>query len=686
MLICDEVPCNVVGRRLSFEGGHSHVWKLGSSIEHAAGLTQVMATDPPAERPRVGAVVREVQQALYTADDREQLDANVCAVFADSDPYVFAWVGEYDADADAVVPRAAAGVEEGYLDDISIRVDEAPDCTGPTATAVRTGEIQAIQHIRENPDYEPWREQALERGYRSSAAVPITSDEDRYGVLNVYADRPAAFDDAERRLLAELGETIGMAADRLESRAELRARKRQYERLAERVSDAYYAVDADWEITYWNDQMATRTDVPAADVVGTKFWEAFPELLGTKAETNYREAMATQETRSFEMHLDDPFGYWVEVDVYPDDDGLSVFSREITERRERERELQETTKTLRTIIEASPDPVIMLDDELQVTIWNPAAGAVFGWTEDEILGERAPFVPDEKAAEFDEFIERLDAGTDNQFVDTVRRTKAGERIDVSLSSTKVEVDGEMVGYLGIFKDIRQRKAYEQRLEEQRDGLKVLNQMVRHDIRNDLQRVSAYAELLGRSLDEVDSDHVEKIRASVESATELTHSAGELAEAMVEVDRETDPVPLRSTLSSQLEEVRATHSTASVTVDGPLPTVSVTANEMLSSVFRNLLKNAVQHNDAEVPEVVVSASDGPGTVTVRVADNGSGIADDRKGEIFGRGEKGLDSDGTGIGLYLVETLVTGYGGDVRVEDNDPRGTVFVVELPKADRST
>ena len=104
--------------------------------------------------------------------------------------------------------------------------------------------------------------------------------------------------------------------------------------------------------------------------------------------------------------------------------------------------------------------------------------------------------------------------------------------------------------------------------------------------------------------------------------------------------------------------------------------------MLASVFRNLLTNAVQHNDEDVPEVTVAATTDGERVTVRVADNGPGIAEERKDTIFNQGETGLDSAGTGLGLYLVETLVNRYGGTVSVEDNDPTGTVFVVELPVA----
>jgi len=69
--------------------------------------------------------------------------------------------------------------------------------------------------------------------------------------------------------------------------------------------------------------------------------------------------------------------------------------------------------------------------------------------------------------------------------------------------------------------------------------------------------------------------------------------------------------------------------------------------------------------------------------VSIADNGPGIADTHKEQIFQEGQKGLESGGTGIGLYLVNTLVDRYGGDVWVEDNEPTGSVFVVELPLAD---
>jgi signal transduction histidine kinase len=147
----------------------------------------------------------------------------------------------------------------------------------------------------------------------------------------------------------------------------------------------------------------------------------------------------------------------------------------------------------------------------------------------------------------------------------------------------------------------------------------------------------------------------------------------------------DRVDLHSTLERELDEIESEYPDAHLTVEGSLPAVQVRADRMLDSVFRNLLSNAVQHNDKAVPEISVSATNHDGKVVVRIADNGPGVPDGQKEEIFGKGEKGLDSAGTGLGLHLVQHLITHYGGDVWVEDNDPEGAVFAVELPLVDAS-
>jgi len=202
-------------------------------------------------------------------------------------------------------------------------------------------------------------------------------------------------------------------------------------------------------------------------------------------------------------------------------------------------------------------------------------------------------------------------------------------------------------------------------------------------RDDLQLVGAYAELLDDHVDEEGERHLEIITENTESAVALTTTVRDLARVMLREDAEPKQVSLDHVLSQQVEEVRSAYPEAVFTVEESVPDEAVVADEMLSSVFRNLLQNAVQHNDETPPIIEVSASVTEDTVEVRIADNGPGVPEHLREEVFGKGERGLDSPGAGIGLYLVRSLVESYGGDVWIEDNDPTGAVFVVELELAE---
>jgi len=254
-------------------------------------------------------------------------------------------------------------------------------------------------------------------------------------------------------------------------------------------------------------------------------------------------------------------------------------------------------------------------------------------------------------------------------------------LEISASNFTSEIE-QTLGTLFVIRDITTRKKAQQQLQEQRDNLDILNQVLRHDIRNDLQLVTGYGDVLTDHVDEDGAEHLDTLRESANHAVELTETARDMADVMLsrEDAQQQNRVNLRNTLKRELDKVESEYPDADVVVEGSLPAVQIQANRMLNSVFQNLLSNAIQHNDKATPELSVSATACDERATVRIADNGPGVPDGQKEEIFGKGEKGLDSSGTGLGLYLVQHLVTHYGGEVWVEDNDPEGAVFVVELP------
>jgi signal transduction histidine kinase len=228
----------------------------------------------------------------------------------------------------------------------------------------------------------------------------------------------------------------------------------------------------------------------------------------------------------------------------------------------------------------------------------------------------------------------------------------------------------------------ERQEREQRLRTTTEQLEVLNRILRHDIQNDLQVIQLWSETL---VGEVASDHeevVQRMRQTAGHIRELTENSRAYIEAITgDGEMETEPTRLDPLLREEIEKARSRHGDAELVVAGTLPEVTVSAHPMLVSVFRNLLKNAVQHTDGR-PTIEVAVERRAGSVRTTVADDGPGVPDDQKSEIFGKGAQGLDSDGTGIGLYLVYTLVTEFGGEVWVEDRDDAdgGAVFVVELP------
>lgn len=363
----------------------------------------------------------------------------------------------------------------------------------------------------------------------------------------------------------------------------------------------------------------------------------------------------------------------------------------VREREERVATLERRTAELSRkdeLIEQAPIGVTVADmtepDEPLVGV-NDAFTRLTGYAAEETLGQNCRFLQGEATdqAKVNRMREAIEAN------DPVQVTLKNYRKDGTMFWNEVtlaplhDTDGNPHYYVGFQQDATARKEYELELEEQRDDLDLLNQMVRHDIRNDLQLVQGHAELLRPHVDEEGLSNLETVLEATDDAVALTQTAGELAETMLATDPGTERVPLAPTVRTAVESLRESYPDAVVDVAEPLPEVAVRADEMLDSVFRNLLRNAVQHNDKDVPEVSVSTVRAGGRVEVRIADNGPGIPDEQKQSVFAKGEKGLESGGTGIGTYLVQTLVSRYGGDVRIEDNDPVGAVFVITLSVAE---
>jgi signal transduction histidine kinase len=229
----------------------------------------------------------------------------------------------------------------------------------------------------------------------------------------------------------------------------------------------------------------------------------------------------------------------------------------------------------------------------------------------------------------------------------------------------------------------------ERLERARNDLATRKEMVelydsllRHDLGNDLQVITGYSGTLVSSMSEDDqrSEYAEKIHRTAKSASDLVDRVGELVKT-IETEGEPEARDLGPVLTETVEEVDAKFESLTVAFDPEEFDYRAFAGDLLDSVFGNVLSNAAVHNDGPVTVRVYAEEPGPDTVVVGFADDGTGIPEEVREDIFELGTKGPDSEGSGLGLGFVRALTQSYGGAVELRESDRGGADFRVRLDR-----
>lgn len=645
----------------------------------------------------IAAVSRKINRALLWARDRHTLETRVCDIITESEPYRFAWIGCHDPETDAIEPQAGGGDEQGYLDEIAVTAAETEHGRGPAGRAIRTGEIQICQDIEHAPSFEPWREAALERGFRSVAAVPLTYDGTSYGALFIYADRTDAFDASERELLSDIGRDIAYATNTLELRDEV-------EKLAEFFEHAPVGVFVTEPVEGGvvleaNPEMATLLGAESADdLVGRQVLDVYANP--AERETVLK-ALREHGKVSRELELATVGGQTVwgllTLILSEQRDGRPVIVgmvKDITGKRHIQERLGEQLAFIESVLESSPVAIAVLDRDGTVLRANGYAKDVLGLETVEILGRTT------EGAEwrvFDDRTELLDI--DDLPFDRVVAT--GEPVyghehsieqsdgeTVWLSTNMVPMtndDGEVVRAVAAIADVTELRQKEAELQARQSQIAFFNNLLRHEVLNGMTVILGATERLIDALDEGDERRalVELIDDHGVEIVDTVQRVRRVLRQVAAQSPEIEPHDLTAVVDDCVARLEVDYPATAVTVDAPA-TATVLADELLEEVVYNVLVNAVEHNDADDPSAWVSVAVEGETTVLRIEDNGPGIDGAIRDKVFGRdGCQTSPVSASGFGLHFVETMVTQYGGSVRVEDREPRGTRVVVELPTAD---
>ena len=223
-------------RMRSESGGYRWIRDIGRVVERAEDGSPVRAVgvhqdvterkerqrelaaqrDELATLAQIHVLIQDVIRALGSAATRAEIEETVCTRILDSELYQFAWFGEREGSGTQLARRTADGVEDSYLDLVETRSAETEE--SPGRAAIRTSEPQVVGDFETDERVEPWRDAALERGYRSSLVVPLRHDEALHGVLAVYATREDAFSERAVEAFTVLGELVGFAFTAVQNR------------------------------------------------------------------------------------------------------------------------------------------------------------------------------------------------------------------------------------------------------------------------------------------------------------------------------------------------------------------------------------------------------------------------------------------------------------------------------------
>jgi signal transduction histidine kinase/ActR/RegA family two-component response regulator len=585
---------------------------------------------------RLYAVLSLVNEAIVRTRDEQTLCQEVCRLLAEQAALPLAWIGLVQGQQ--VVPSAWCGPGAAYLQRIQVEVDGALG-SGPTGTCVRENHPVVNGDFSTNPSVSPWRELALEHGFRGSAAFPLHRAGKVIGALTLYAPVPDAFDSEHLRLLAALAADVSYALAALER-----------ERLRAQTADALRASEARLKLLSTTSALLLATDSPQGivtqlcrDVMEHLDCQVFFNFLADdslgRLRLNAYAGIEDQEAARIEW-LD----YGVAICGCAARDSLRINAEDI----------QHTT---------DPRAALVRSYGVQAYCCHPlqAQGRTIG-TLSFGTKTRPRFSEDDVA---------LMKTVADQVAVAMERVRAEEALRAA--------NAELM-------DNDRRK---------NDFLAVLS----HELRNPLSPIANSVYVLDHAAP--GSDQARRAQAVIgRQVGQLARLVDDLLDVTRitrnKIELQRHRLELNELVQRVTEDHRSLFDRNEVSLElrlGHEPSIVDGDANRLAQVIGNLLSNAAKFTGpGGAARVSVSTDLAAKRAIVRVADTGIGVAPDMISRLFDpfvQAEPKLDRSkgGLGLGLTLARGLVLLHGGELSVRSEGlGQGTEFAVRLPLAVEST
>ena len=493
------------------------------------------------------------------------------------------------------------------------------------------------------------------------------------------------------------------------SEAESRAAHEQLSDLLSRIGDAYFTFDPQWRCLYANQRASAMTGKEPADMIGKTFRALMPGVFTASRATLLQRALEQGDFLALDG-LAEPEGIWFELNAYPGPESVSVFLRDVTDRKLAAVAIAQSEEHFRRIFDDSPVGMIIVGMDGRFSRVNTTMCQMLEYSEAELLEKSITDVtpPEdlEKSGFYSKKQQMLVTGRiDHLQLENRYITKSGKVLWTNLNASILREGGERRYVLGIIENITERRQVEEQLRESQklESLGVLAGGIAHDFNNLLTGILGNASL-GLDLAPANSP----LRPLLERLVQASERAADLTRQLLAYAGKGRFVLTAISLSATVQEIsslmRASfpgHVRLDLELAADIPAIEADPAQM-QQIIMNLLLNAAESippdregvvkvrtfemiaTEPDLRGTLSSARPLPGRYAVlEVADNGAGIDAATQGRIF---EPFFTTKftGRGLGLSAVLGIVGSYHGAVSVESQPGTGTRFRVLLPTSEK--
>ena len=385
--------------------------------------------------------------------------------------------------------------------------------------------------------------------------------------------------------------------------------------------------------------------------------------------------------------------------------GIQSVMMDITERKKKEREIRESKEKFERLFMDNPEAAVYVNPDFHILDVNPCFSELFGYSLDEVKGKHinSAIVPKDKMEE----AEMLDKKAEKRyfFHGTVRKRKDGSLVPVSISVAPITVEGRLTGYVGLYKDVTERKQMERKLQEYSEHLEELVEkrtrqlkeaqeqllkserlaaigeiaaMVGHDLRNPLTSIAGATYYLKTKLeqkmDKTAKDMVELIEKDIKYSDTII---SDLLRYSREIHLELTETTPKSITKHALTSIKVPKNIRISNLTDNKPKIKIDAQKM-NRVLVNITKNAIDAMP-KGGKLTITSKKTNGKLEITFTDTGRGMQKDIFEKIwtplFTTKAKGM-----GLGLPICKRIVEAHGGDISVESIVGKGTTFTVTIP------